>query len=143
MIRHVASIAEIVDDFDGAMLFYREVLGLKVEPKPDGNYADVLVDGVLHFGIWRRSHAAQTLYGDSSALDRVPVGFTVGFEVDSVARGEARLVEGSSRLLQSNHLEPWGQRTCRFLSPASALCELAETPWARALKGRLEPVAAG
>lgn len=134
MIRHVASIAEIVDDFEAAVQFYREALGLTVEPKPDANYADVLVDGVTHFGIWRRSDAAQIIYGDPGAADRVPLGFTVGFEIESVADGEARLGQSSAWILQPNHLEPWGQRTCRFASPSGGGSELAETPWARVLR---------
>jgi len=137
MIRHVASIAEIVDDFEAAVRFYREALGLTVEPKPDANYADVLVDGVAHFGIWRRSHAAQIIHGDSGATDRVPLGFTVGFEIESVADGEVRLEQVSARIVQPNHLEPWGQRTCRFASPGGGVCELAETPWARVLRASI------
>ena len=134
MIRHVASIAEIVDDFDAAVRFYRDALGLEVAPKPDGNYADVLVDGVAHFGIWRRSHAALTLFGDEAAALRVPLGFTIGFEADAVAAGEARLRSGGAAVVQPTHAEPWGQTTCRYASPGGAVCELAETPWARTLK---------
>ena len=33
MIRHVAGIAEIVEDLDAAVRFYRDVLGLDVELK--------------------------------------------------------------------------------------------------------------
>jgi catechol 2,3-dioxygenase-like lactoylglutathione lyase family enzyme len=138
MIRHLASIAEIVDDFDAAVRFYRDVLGLRVEPKPDSNYADVLVDGLLHFGIWRRSHAAQITFGDVSAVDRIPLGFTVGFEVDAASAADARLAGAGAQRVQGAHTEPWGQETCRFLSPSGALCELAETPWARTLKARVE-----
>ncbi len=134
MIRHVASIAEIVDDMDAAVLFYRDALGLVVEPTPDGNYADVIVDGVPHFGIWRRAHAALIIYGDASATDRVPLGFTVGFEVDSVEAGEARIRRANGRVVQADHVEPWQQRTARYLSPSGSICEVAETPWSRSLK---------
>jgi catechol 2,3-dioxygenase-like lactoylglutathione lyase family enzyme len=140
MIRHVASIAEIVDDFDAAVRFYREALGVEVAPKPDGSYADVLVDGVPHFGIWRRSHAAQILFGDPAAVDRVPLGFTVGFEVDTVDEAEARLREAGAPLVQASHVEPWGQRTARFRSPSGGVCEIAETPWARRLRATVRVV---
>ncbi len=133
MIRHVASIAEIVDDFDAAVRFYRDALGLAVEPKPDGNYADVLVDGVLHFGIWRRTHAALTIFGDAAAAERVPLGFTLGYEVDSVTGGHEALERAGARIAQGAHVEPWGQTTSRFVSPGGQICEIAETPWARAL----------
>jgi catechol 2,3-dioxygenase-like lactoylglutathione lyase family enzyme len=134
MIRHVASIAEIVDDFDAAVRFYRDALGLTVEPKPDGNYAEVSVDGVPHFGIWRRAHAALIIHGDATATDKVPLGFTVGFEVDRVEEGEGRLRQAGAGVVQANHLEPWGQRTARFVVPSGGVCEIAETPWARRLQ---------
>lgn len=133
MIRHIASIAEIVDDFEAAVRFYREALGFVVELKPHGNYADVLVDGVAHFGVWRRSYAAQIIYGDAAAVERVPLGFTVGFEVDSVEDAEVRLTSLGECVVQGNHVEPWGQRTSRFSTPSGTICEIAETPWARRL----------
>lgn len=140
MIRHVGSIAEIVDDFEAAVRFYRDALGLTVEPTPDMNYADVVVDGVPHFGIWRRSHAAQIIHGDSSATERVPLGFTIGFEIDSAEDGETCLRQAGAQVVQANHLEPWGQRTSRFLSPSGSVCEIAETPWARLLKAAVRVV---
>ena len=130
MIRHVAGIAEIVDDLDAAVRFYREALGLTVEPKEGGGYADVKLAGVLHFGLWERAHAARTT---GVSPDRIPLGFTVGFEVDTVDGADAALGARGVRLLQPPHDEPWGQRTARFVSPSGMLCEVSETPWARNL----------
>ncbi len=138
MIRHLASIAEVVDDFDAAVQFYRHVLGLTVEPKPDGNYANVIIGGVLHFAIWRRSHAAQIVFGDEKATERVPLGFTVGFEVDSVHVSERQLGKSGGAIVQASHAEPWGQQTSRFTTPSGAICEFAESPWARVLRTQVE-----
>lgn len=138
MIRHLASIAEVVDDFDAAVRFYRDVLGLTVEPKPDLNYANVIVGGVLHFAIWRRSHAAQIIFGDEKAMERVPLGFTVGFEVDSVQASELQLGKSGGAVVQGSHLEPWGQHTSRFTTPSGAICEFSESPWARSLRTQVE-----
>jgi hypothetical protein len=80
----VAGIAETAVDLEAAITFYRDVLKLGVEPEVNGGYASVQVPGVLHFGLWGQRHAAIAIYGDSSAVDRVPLGFTVGFEVDTV-----------------------------------------------------------
>jgi catechol 2,3-dioxygenase-like lactoylglutathione lyase family enzyme len=143
LIRHVAGIAEIVDDLDAAIRFYRDSLGLEVKPTPDGNYADVVVDGVPHFGLWRRSHAALITYGDAAAAERVPLGFTVGFEVDSVGEGNQKLGGAGVRVVQGAHLEPWGQQTCRFLSSSGQLCEISETPWSRTLKASVRVSASG
>jgi catechol 2,3-dioxygenase-like lactoylglutathione lyase family enzyme len=130
MIRHVAGIAEIVDDLDAAVRFYREALGLVVEPKEGGGYAEVKLAGVLHFGLWERAHAARATGVEPEQL---PLGFTVGFEVDQVDGAAAALGGSGARIVQAPHDEPWGQRTARFASPSGMLCEVSETPWARSV----------
>ncbi len=138
MIRHIAGIAEIVDDVDTAVDFYCNNLGLKVEHEPGSGYAIVEVPGVLHFGIWGRERAARTIFGEDADPNQIPLGFTIGFEVD--------LVEGDTKVAQTKGLpfiqptreEPWGQVTSRFLSPSGAVCEFSETPWARKIIQSME-----
>jgi catechol 2,3-dioxygenase-like lactoylglutathione lyase family enzyme len=127
MIRHTAGIGEIVEDVDQAAEFYRSV-GLEV--KVENGYGVVELAGLAHFGLWSRADAAESTYGSRDAVDRVPLGFTVGFEVDSVDDA-ARAFESVE--LRGAVTEPWGQRTFRFRSPSGALCEITETPWAREL----------
>ncbi len=133
MLRHVASIAEIVEDLPAAIRFYREVLGLRVEPMPGGGYAKVELPGVLHFGIWERAHAARTVHGAEAGPDRVPLGVSIGFEVDGVDADASALEKRGLGLLQAPHDEPWGQRTARFSMPSGTLAEISETPGAREL----------
>ena len=142
MIRHIAGIAEIVEDLDAAVSFYREKLELDVDYTPGDGYATVLISGVPHFGIWLRSRAANAVYGDASQADRITLGFTVGFEVDAVSKSESDLRAKSVEILQGSKTEPWGQKTARFLSLSSALCEVSETPWARKIEQDLK-LAAG
>lgn len=131
MIRHVAGIAEIVDDMEAAVDYYRNVLGLTVHHEQGTGYADVEVPGVLHLGIWLRSRAVERVFGDPAAAERIPLGFTVGFEVDSVdAASDAMKAKGWT-IVQEPQEEPWGQKTSRFLSPSGALCEVSESPEAR------------
>ena len=132
MLRHLASIAEVVEDVDAAVHFYRDILDLEVEVHNEG-YADVTVTGTLHFGIWSRSEAAKATYGNPEAADRVPLGFTIGFEVDDVAAAEKRLADAGIEVLQPAKTEPWEQVTSRFLTPGGSFCEVAETPWARSI----------
>ena len=56
MVRHLASIAEIVEDFDAAVSLYRDTLGLQVEVHHEG-YADVTLpgDAALRDMVARRS----------------------------------------------------------------------------------------
>ncbi len=90
MIRHVSGIAEIVEDVEGAVRFYRDVLGLDVQYEPGSGYATIEIAGTLHFGIWSRRAAAENVFGDADAAERMPLGFTLGFEVDSVGAAPSR-----------------------------------------------------
>ena len=130
MIRHFAGVAEIVEDFEAAVQFYRDTLGLEVESLSEG-YATATIPGVLHFGIWSRAEAAQATYGSSDAAEHVPLGFTIAFEVDNVTEAAQHLDNAAVKIVQPTKTEPWGQVTSRFITPSGALCEIAETPWAR------------
>jgi catechol 2,3-dioxygenase-like lactoylglutathione lyase family enzyme len=137
MIRHVSSVAEIVEDVDAAIAFY-EGLGLAVKREAPG-YGVVEVPGILHFGVWSRRDAAESTFGDPEATDRVPLGFTIGFEVDDVDEAGARF---GGTVLRGAVDEPWGQRTLRFRSPSGAVCEFSAAPWARELETNVSAKAA-
>lgn len=136
MLRHFASVAEIVEDVDAAVSFYRDALGLPVERLDEG-YALVKIPGMLHFGVWSRASAAQAAFG-SPAAAQIPLGFTIGFEVDAVDAAAERIADGGGQMLHSSKTEPWGQTTARFLTPGGALFEIAETPWARQITQQIE-----
>ncbi len=131
MIRFVAGIAEIVEDLGEAVTYYRDRLGLEIEPMEGLDYAEVKVPGIFHFGLWDRAAAAEAILGDAGRAAEIPLGFTVGFEVDNVAAA-ATAIGGA---LQPPQEESWGQTTARFLGPSGALFEVSETPWARELGG--------
>ena len=135
MIRHMASIGEIVDDMAAAVAFYRDVLGLEVEWNEGTGYATAKVAGAMHFGIWSRESAAEATLGEKEAASRIPLGFTVEFEVDEVQAAADTLESKGWKVLQAPRTEDWGQTTSRFLSPSGALSGVAETPWARELSG--------
>ena len=138
MIRHVAGIGEIVDDIEAAVRFYREDLQLEVNHSPGESYATVSVPGIAHFGIWLRSRAAEIIYGDASEFERIPLGFSVGFEVDSVKSAEESLRLCGKSVVQGLRVESWGQQTARFVTSGGALCEVSETPWARSISQDVE-----
>ena len=131
MIRHISAIAEVVDDVDAAVEFYRDVLGLIVEHQPGGGYATVEIPGALHFSIWSRSAAAEATVGDKVAIDRIPLGFSVEFEVDSVEDATDAISERGWQVVQPPKTESWGQSTSRFMLPSGMLGGFSETPWAR------------
>jgi catechol 2,3-dioxygenase-like lactoylglutathione lyase family enzyme len=140
MIRHVSAIGEIVEDedMDAAVGFYRDVLGLSVKHEPGSEYAKVEMGGVLHFAIWRLSAAAEATFGDPALANRIPLGFTLGLEVDEVKATSEKMTERGWDIVQPPKTEPWGQATSRFFSPTGMLCELSETPWARSILRPME-----
>lgn len=131
MIRHIAGIAEIVDDIEAAVRLYRDVLGLYVEHEEGSGYGLIHVSGILHFGLWSREAATKATFGDESAISRIPLGFSVGFEVDSVAAISRDMESKGWGIAQYPKKEPWGQQTSRFFSASGALCEISETPGVR------------
>lgn len=137
MLRHFASVAEIVEDVDAAVSFYRDALSLPVERLDEG-YALVNIPGMLHFGVWSRAAAAQAAFGNPDDAEQIPLGFTIGFEVDAVDAAAERIADSTAQTLHPSKTEPWGQTTARFLTPGGALFEIAETPWARQITQQLE-----
>jgi catechol 2,3-dioxygenase-like lactoylglutathione lyase family enzyme len=134
MIRHLGGIAEIVEDVPAALAFYRDTLGFEVVQQMEDDYAVVAVPGVLHFGIWSRSHAALSTFGSRDAVDRIPLGYTIEFEVDDIDSAAKQIEGGGLKVVQQPHLEPWGQKSSRAIAPGGGILGLAETPWARQLK---------
>lgn len=131
MLRHLAGVAEIVDDFPAALAVYRDTLGLEVKQQIGDDYAIVEMPGVLHFGVWNRAHAAESTYGSREEAHRVPLGFTLEFEVDEVGQAAEAIAAGGCNVVQGPHDEPWGQTTCRAIGLGGGLVGLAVTPWAR------------
>lgn len=138
MIRHIASIAEIVDDLEETIRFYRDILGLEVEHEAGSGYALVKVGGTLHFGIWERGNAAVATFGDRNQKEKVPVGFSIGFEVDAVEESVDEMEARGWSIVQDKKEEPWGQVTSRFFSPSGGLCEFSEMPKARRITQELK-----
>ena len=133
MIRHVAGLADVVEDVNAALAFYRDTLGLEVKEQDGDDYAVLVVPGVLHFGVWSRAHAAQCMFGDRAATDRVPLGYALEFEVDRVDETATHLKDNHWPVPQGPQTEPWNQNTCRVLSPGGGVLGFAETPWGRKL----------
>ena len=137
-IRHVAGIAEVVEDFASAVSLYTDVLGLSVDTLSEGACATLDIHGVLQYGIWSREAAAEATFGNSHASDRIPLGFTVGFEVDDVGETYGKLPATGTNFEHGPRTEPWKQVTSHFMSKSGALCELSSTPWARSITQQMQ-----
>jgi catechol 2,3-dioxygenase-like lactoylglutathione lyase family enzyme len=133
MIRHLAGVAEIVDDVNAAVAFYCETLGLEVKQRMGDDYVVLAVPGILHFGVWSRPAAAVATFGDRAAADSIPLGYTLEFEVDDLEQTASQVDSSPLTVVQPPHMEPWGQKTCRAIAPGGGLLGFAVTPWARRL----------
>lgn len=138
MVRHFAGLAEIVEDVETAVHFYRDVIGATVHHKPGESYATIDLPGILHYGIWSRQAAALSLYGSADEADNVPLGIILSFEVDSVEQESQRLEGDGITLLQKPQKEQWGQITARLLTTSRTLVELVETPNARIITQQIK-----
>jgi catechol 2,3-dioxygenase-like lactoylglutathione lyase family enzyme len=133
MVRHLAGVAEIVEDVPAAVAFYRDTLGFEIKQQQGDDYAVFAVPGILHFGVWSRSAAAQATFGDRAAADSIPLGYHIEFEVDDLNQTAEQIDASQCVLVQPPHEEPWGQKTTRAIGPGGGLIGFAVTPWARRL----------
>jgi catechol 2,3-dioxygenase-like lactoylglutathione lyase family enzyme len=138
MIRHLAGVAEIVEDVPAAVAFYRDTLGFHIKQQMGDDYVVFEVPGILHFGVWSRAAAAEATFGDRSAADSVPLGYTLEFEVDDLDQTASGVDGSACVLVQPPHTEPWGQQTCRAIAPGGGILGFAITPWARSLAQQVQ-----
>jgi catechol 2,3-dioxygenase-like lactoylglutathione lyase family enzyme len=130
----VTGFGPIVRDDAASRRFYADVLKLPLKDQ-DGYLHATELDGVKHFGLWRLSDAAQSVFGTSEWPKDVPVPQGgIEFDVEDVAKATAELKAKGYRLLVENRTEPWGQVVTRCLSPEGLLVGLVYTPWMREKK---------
>jgi catechol 2,3-dioxygenase-like lactoylglutathione lyase family enzyme len=106
MIRHISGIAEIVENVDSAVEFYRNTLGLKVGHESGTGYAMIEIPGILHFGVWSREQAAHNIFGENADPTKISLGFMLGFEVDLVEADTRIAEEKGLTFIQTPKKEP-------------------------------------
>jgi predicted enzyme related to lactoylglutathione lyase len=106
------------EDFDEALRFYRDVLGLREQgavSSPGGRVA-ILEAGRATLELADPAHAA--------SIDELEVGRRVAghvrvcFAVADADEASARLVDAGAELLASARPTPWGSRNARLEGPA-------------------------
>lgn len=106
-----------VDDYDQALAFYRDVLGLPEEAaysSPDGRVT------ILDAG---RATLELTDPGHAEFIDRVEVGrrvagrYRVAFEVDDATAMTTRLAEAGAEVLAEPTRTPWQSLNSRLAAP--------------------------
>ena len=107
------------EDYDAAVRFYRDVLGLPVEfavAGPDGAHVTSLQAGRATFEI---ANPAQKRYIDAVEVGRpVAPHMRVAFEVADSRAATTRLVEAGAELIAPPTKTPWGSLNSRLSAPA-------------------------
>ena len=107
------------DDYDEAVRFYRDVLGLKEElavSGPDGAEVTILDAGRATLEL---VNAAQRRYIDALEVGREVAGtYRVAFEVTDAAGATRRLAAAGAEVLAEPVETPWRSLNARLAAPA-------------------------
>lgn len=107
-----------VDDYDAALAFYRDALGLGEQAAyaaPNGGRVTLLEAGRATVEL---ADAAQADYIDEVEVGRRVAGrIRVAFEVPDAAAGTSRLAAAGAQVLAEPTRTPWDSRNARLVAP--------------------------
>ncbi len=107
-----------VDDYEQALAFYRDVLGLTEEAafQVAGGHVSILEAGRATLEITDRRHAE---YIDEVEVGRRVAGqVRVAFEVDDSAEVTGRLAQAGAQVIAEPTVTPWRSLNARLAAPA-------------------------
>jgi len=116
---HELRLVVTADDYDAAVAFYRDVLGIPVSAEylsDDQGRVVILEAGVATLEIGDRTHAA---YVDDVEVGRQVAGqVRVALRVDDAARATSAAAEGGAEVVAAPTRTPWGSLNARLEAPA-------------------------
>jgi predicted enzyme related to lactoylglutathione lyase len=120
------------EDYDEALRFYRDVLGLREQgtfSSDDGARVTILEAGVATLELAEPAYAA---YIDEVEVGRRVAGHVrVAFEVDDAAAATAALAEAGAAVIAEPTRTPWDSLNARLEGPAGLQLTLFEELAAR------------
>lgn len=115
------------DDYEEAVRFYRDALGLREElaiSGPDGAHVTILDAGRATLEL---VNAAQQRYIDEVEVGRAVAGkYRLAFEVPDTAGGVRRLAEAGAEVIAEPVETPWRSLNARLAAPAGLQLTLFE-----------------
>ena len=116
---HELRLVVTTDDYDAAVTFYRDVLGLPVSAEylsADQGRVVILEAGVATLEIGDAHHGA---YVDDVEVGREVAGHVrVALRVDDAARATSAAAEAGAEVLAPPTVTPWGSLNARLEAPA-------------------------
>jgi len=107
-------------DYDEAVRFYRDVLGLEEEGAfsgPDGAHVTILAAGRATLEL---ANPAQKRFIDAVEVGRdIAPTYRLAFEVEDAGSSTRRLVEGGATLIAAPVVTPWRSLNARLSGPAN------------------------
>lgn len=116
-------------DFEGAVRWYRDVLGLRV-------YREYGVSGRVTGVVFFLGGGFLELVSGSSPV--TPGGVTLWLQVPDVDAEHARLRDAGAEVTRPPVTEPWGLRECWLRGPDDAPIVVVEVPETHPLRRRLD-----
>jgi catechol 2,3-dioxygenase-like lactoylglutathione lyase family enzyme len=110
-------------DLERSARFYRELLGVPLEPGDNRRPGDPWIGGGHHEYSWRDSYLHFSIYPGTA--QEHTCGAHIGFEVEHLQSMHRRLVEAEVPVLHEPRAEPWGM-TARYTDPDGNVVELVE-----------------
>jgi catechol 2,3-dioxygenase-like lactoylglutathione lyase family enzyme len=105
-------------DYDEALWFYRDILGLKEQAafESEGGHVTILEAGVATLELTDPAHAA---FVDEVEVGRRVAGhIRIAFEVDNAAAMTARLEAAGAQVIAEPIVTPWSSLNARLEAPA-------------------------
>lgn len=116
-------------DYDAALRFYRDVLGLSAQDtytSPDGGRLTIFGAGVATLELAEPAYAA---YIDEVEVGRRVAGhIRVAFEVADTAAVTARLADAGAEVIAPPTRTPWDSLNARLSAPAGLQLTIFEEP---------------
>jgi lactoylglutathione lyase len=106
-----------VDDFDAALAFYRDSLGLRYDPQISSEGGRVAMLHADHVTLELADEGHASYIDDLEVGRRVAGQIRVAFAVDDAAACSAAMVEAGAELVAPATPTPWGSMNARLDAP--------------------------
>ena len=125
---HQLRVVVTAEDYDEALRFYRDVLGLPELGAFSGEHGDVTILDAGRATLELSDPAHADYIDEVEVGSRVAGHIRIAFEIDDAADTTRRLVAAGARVLAEPRPTPWGSLNSRLEAPAGLQLTLFQEP---------------